>query len=421
MMACQRAIVIGLGLTLWVAQQARADWPCYHGAQRVNRSLETNLLERWPQAGPELIWTTAGLGHGYSSVAISGDRIVTAGTLDKVTHVTVLDLAGKALWRKPNGPAWEASARQRWAVSYAGSRGTPTLDGGTVYHLAELGDLRAFDLQTGDVQWHVNVLERFSAERPEYGYSESILIHGDALICSPAGPKGYMVALNKHTGQTLWANTDIQDAVGNSSPVCAELQGMDQIIALSASRVFALDPANGILLWQSDFGNARENNCTDVIVHKDRVFVSSGYGKGCALLRPVRQADGRFVVEQIWTSTLLDNHHGGVVQAGDMVYGSGHEARGWFCLDLNTGDQQWQAPGKGAITFADKHLYCLDERGTLSLVRCTPEKWDAVSAFKVPRAGKGLFWAHPIVHGARLYIRHSDQLMAYAIGKGQRQ
>ncbi|MFC1766798.1 hypothetical protein ACFL6U_32580, partial [Planctomycetota bacterium] len=84
--------------------------------------METNLLERWPQAGPERIWTAAGLGHGYSSVAIGGDRIVTAGTIDKVTHVTVLDLAGKTIWRKPNGPAWEASERQSWAVSYAGSR-----------------------------------------------------------------------------------------------------------------------------------------------------------------------------------------------------------------------------------------------------------------------------------------------------------
>jgi len=152
-----------------------------------------------------------------------------------------------------------------------------------------------------------------------------------------------------------------------------------------------------------------------VIVHEDRIFVSSGYGKGCALLHPVRQDNGRFMVEQIWTSTLLDNHHGAVVQAGDMVYGSGHEAKGWFCLDLSTGRQQWQAPGKGAITFADNHLYCLDERGTLSLVRCSPDKWDAVSAFKVPRGGKGLFWAHPVVHGARLYVRHSDKLMAYAI------
>jgi len=414
-MACRKTVVFGLGLTLWMAFQGRADWPCYHGPQRDNRSTETNLLKSWPEAGPKLIWTATGLGHGYSSVAIGNDRIFTAGTIDKITHVTALDLTGKTVWRRPNGPSWKASERQSWAVSYAGSRGTPTLDGNTVFHLAELGDLRAFDLQTGDTRWHVNVLERFAAERPEYGISESVLIYDEAVICCPGGKKGYMIALNKYNGQTLWANTDIQDAVGNSSPVLAQIQGVEQVIALSASHVFAVDPGNGKLLWQAEFGNARENNCTDVIVANDGVYMSSGYGKGCALLRPKRQDNGSFTVEQVWTSSLLDNHHGGVVQMGDYIYGAGHEAKGWFCLDLNTGQQQWNATGKGAITYADDHLYCLDERGTLSLVRCTPDKWNAASTFKVPRGGKGLFWAHPVVCGGRLYIRHSDQLMVYDI------
>ncbi|MCF7972723.1 MAG: PQQ-like beta-propeller repeat protein [Phycisphaerae bacterium] len=416
-MTYRNMVVLALGLCLSIAYQGRADWPCYHGPQRDNRATETNLMETWPENGPTSIWTAAGLGHGYSSVAVTGDRIVTAGTIDKVTHVTALDLTGKTLWQRPNGPSWEASAQQTWAVSYSGSRGTPTLDGDTVYHLSELGDLRAFDLRTGDTRWHVNVLDRFEGERPEYGISESVLIDGDAVICCPAGNKGYMVALNKHNGQTLWTNTDIQDAVGNSSAVRATLQGVDQIIALSASHVFAVNPTQGKLLWQAEFGNARENNCTDVVVTKDRVFVSSGYGKGSALLRPIRLDSGSFTVEKIWTSTLLDNHHGGVVTAGDYVYGAGHEARGWFCLDINTGNQKWNAPGKGTLTYADNHLYCLDEKGTLSLVKCTADKWNAVSAFQVPRGGKGLFWAHPVVCQGRLYIRHSDQVMAYAIGK----
>jgi outer membrane protein assembly factor BamB len=184
---------------------------------------------------------------------------------------------------------------------------------------------------------------------------------------------------------------------------------------MSAKRVFAVNPEDGSLLWDYAFGNQRGNNATDVIVHNQLVFASSGYGKGCALLRPMRQADGRFAVEPVWTSELLDNHHGGVLRVGDCLYGAGHETSGWFCLDFQSGRQLWKNEGKGTLTFADGKLYCLDERGTLSLVKSTPEKWDAISSFRLPRGGRGLYWAHPVVCDGRLYARHSEKLFAYKI------
>ena len=95
------------------------------------------------------------------------------------------------------------------------------------------------------------------------------------------------------------------------------------------------------------------------------------------------------------------------------LYGAGHEALGWFCLDFSTGAQRWQAPGKGSLTYADGRLYCLDEKSLMSLVRATPDRWDEVGSFRVPRGGDGLFWAHPVVCGGRLYVRHSDRLLAY--------
>jgi len=287
-------------------------WPCFHGPGRDNISVEKDLLRGWPEEGPPLLWTASGLGHGYSTVAIAADRIFTAGMIDKQTYVTALDMTGKVLWQKVNGQSWEATARQPWAVPYSGSRGTPTVCDDTVYHLSELGRLTAFDLRTGDQSWHVDVLQTFGAERPKYGLSESVLIHGDSLFCCPGG---------------------------------------------------------------------------------------------------------EFVVRKIWKSELLDNHHGGVLLVDGHLYGAGHEARGWFCLDFATGDKRWQADGKGALTFAEGMLYCLNERGTMSLVKATPEKWDEISSFRLPRGGKGLYWAHPVVHGRRLYVRHSEKLFAYDVRK----
>lgn len=211
----------------------KTDWPCYHGPKRNNLATDTGLLQAWPESGPELLWTNSDIGHGYSTVAIAGGRIFTAGMIKKQTYVTALDMTGKKLWQSLNGQSWQASERQSWAVPYAGSRGTPTVDGETVYHFSELGRLTAFDIETGKERWHLELLKAFEAERPEYGYSESVLIHGDRLFCCPAGARGYMAAFDKATGRTLWANTEIKDAAGNCSAIIASIDGIEQVITLS--------------------------------------------------------------------------------------------------------------------------------------------------------------------------------------------
>jgi len=216
-----------------------AIWPCFHGPGRNNLSTDNGLLETWPENGPPLLWTASGIGYGYSSIAIAADRIFTTGMIDKQTHVTAMDLTGKILWQQVNGQSWEATKRQPWAVPYSGSRGTPTVDGDTVYHLSELGRMTAFDLRTGKERWHVNVLEAFRAERPKYGLSESVLISEDSVFCCPGGADGYVVALDKRTGHTLWTNNSIEDPVGYCSPVVAEIDGVEQIVTMSAERIFA--------------------------------------------------------------------------------------------------------------------------------------------------------------------------------------
>ncbi|UCG59471.1 MAG: PQQ-binding-like beta-propeller repeat protein [Phycisphaerales bacterium] len=392
-------------------------WPSFHGPRRDNIAIDTGLMQTWPEGGPELLWMASGIGHGYSSVSISGGRIFTAGMIDRQTYVTAVDMRGKKLWQRLNGQSWQASERQPWAVPYSGARGTPTVDGETVYHLSEMGRLTAFDARTGQEKWHVDVLKTFNAERPKYGLSESVLIYGDALFCCPGGAGGYVVALQKKTGHTLWANTEIKDPVGYCSPLVARIDDVQQVVSMSANRVFSFDPINGRMLWDYPFGNERGNSATDVIVSDGRVYASTGYGGGSVLLRPQRQANGDFSVTTLWKSELLDNHHGGVLLLNDHLYGAGHESRGWFCLDFSTGRKRWQAPGKGSLTYADGRLYCLDEKGTISLVKATAEKWDEVGSFRVPRGGKGLYWAHPVVCGGRLYVRHSDQLFTYDIRK----
>ena len=407
--------ILILSMSFAVFAEDRSVWPFFHGPQRNNLSTETGLIQSWPPDGPELLWTASSIGHGFSSVAIAEGRIFTAGMIDKQTYVTALDMSGKKLWQRLNGQSWQASERQPWAVPHAGSRGTPTIDGNTVYHLSEMGQLTAFDVLTGKGKWNKNLLKTFKAERPKYGLSESLLIYRNTIICCPGGAEGYVVALDKNSGRTLWTNKQIKDPVGYSSPIVARIDGIEQVLTMSAERIFSFEPAKGRILWEYPFGNQRNNSATDVIVKDDLVYASTGYGGGSIMLRPKREGDGKFFVEQVWKSELLDNHHGGVLLLDGYLYGSGHNARGWFCLEFDTGSKMWQVPGKGSLTFADGRLYCLDERGKMSLVKASFENWDEISSFDVPKGGRGYFWAHPVVCGGRLYVRHSDKLFAYNI------
>jgi len=192
--------------------EPKHQWPSFHGPNRDNKSTETGLLKKWPEGGPKLLWTASGLGRGYSCVTVAGGLIYTAGMLDKQTHVFALDLDGREKWRRLNGPSWETTMRH--AIGYAGSRATPTYDDGWLYHASERGQLTAFDARTGQEHWRLDLFREFDAKVPSYGITESVLIDGDRLIICPGGKKGYIVCLDKRTGKTIWANTEIRDKLG---------------------------------------------------------------------------------------------------------------------------------------------------------------------------------------------------------------
>lgn len=394
------------------AAQSSTGWPCFHGPDRTNKSFETGLMKQWAGEGPTLKWTVSGLGEGYSSVSFGEGLVFTAGKASNQTYVFCFDENGKSVWKKPNGEAW--STTKSWAVSYTGARSTPTYDNGLLYHVGETGNLTAFNAKTGDVIWSRDLIRDFDAPDPEYGYAESVLIEGISLFVRPAGKKGFQVCLNKENGALIWANTEIPGTEGYSSPVILDYGGYSQIINSSSNCYYAIDKETGDLLWKADFANQRELNIMDAIVHREYVFLSSGYGKGSKLIK-LNTSGGKIIPEPVWESELMDNHHGGVILHNGYLYGSGSNSRGWFCLDFLTGKQMWKTDGKGSVTFADGMLYMLDERGTMKLAKATPEEYNLSGEFKVSRGGEGMFWAHPVVYGGTLYVRHADNLYAYDI------
>jgi outer membrane protein assembly factor BamB len=392
--------------------QKTSEWPSFHGADRTNKSSETGLLKVWPKDGPKLAWTIQGLGEGYSSVTIGGGLLYASGTNSGQTFVYCFDLNGKPVWKKPNGKAWTTTLS--YASSYTGARCTPTYDNGVIYHLGETGRLTAFNSKTGEEIWKRELISDFDVKppEPEYGYSESVLIDGDNLFVRPFGIKGYQVCLNKRDGKLIWSNTEIPGTPGYNSLVIDEFGGYRQIVGASSNCFYGIDTRSGKLLWKVDVANQRELNNTDAIIFNEYVFISSGYGKGSMLIK-LKSSGKSITTETVWQSDLMDNHHGGVILQNGYLYGAGSNSKGWFCLDFLTGKQIWKTDGKGSLTFADGMLYLLDERGTMKLAKATPDKFEPAGEFKVPKVGEGMYWAHPVVCGGRLYIRHADKLYAY--------
>ena len=404
-------IIVSLFLGTTTAQE-KSEWPYFRGVGRNNKSAERGLLKEWPGNGPELLWTVSGLGRGFSTVSIAKGYIFTAGRIGKQTYVFAYDMDGTLLWKKPNGLPSETT--KAFGNSHIGSRSTPTYDDGVVCPLDEFLLLTAFDFRTGKKIWYLNLREVFDAELPDWGFSESVLIEGNHLYCSPGGKKGFMVCLNKKDGTLIWACRDIPGTAGHSTPIFADFGGYQQLINMSSSSVYGVDRKTGKLLWSSKFENKVSINITDAIFHNGYAFISSGYGIGSKMLK-LKTSGERIAPETVWKSDLMDNHHGGVILHNGYLYGSGHEARGWFCLDFMTGKQMWKSRGKGSLFFVDNMFYCFEEKGTMKLVKATHEKYDEVSSFKVPEGGEGMYWAHPVVFGGRLYVRHADKLFAYDV------
>ncbi|HUU93952.1 MAG TPA: PQQ-binding-like beta-propeller repeat protein [Phycisphaerae bacterium] len=389
--------------------QPPADWPQFHGPRRDNISTETGLLKTWPEGGPKLLWTVSGLGHGFSTVAVADGLIYTTGNVGDDTVITALALDGKVLWRVANGPAYERDK--------PGTRATPTIDGGRLYHENADGNIVCLDAKTGKQVWHVNILEQFNGRNIQWALAESLLIDGDNIICTPGGKEIGLAALDKDTGKTVWTCTGIGDKPGYCSPILFEHEGLRQIATLMATSVVGVSAADGRLLWKVDHVTPFDENITSPIYHDGHVFWTTRTTG--ARLYKLNVSGEACTVEKVWATDDLDNQHGGVILIEGHLYGSAMSAKPgpWMCLEFATGKRTCADAGIGraSFTWADGMLYALNHNRGVALVKASPGGFNIISRFSIPKGGRGPSWAHPVVCGGRLYIRHSDLLFCYDV------
>jgi outer membrane protein assembly factor BamB len=390
-------------------------WYQWRGPNRDGKSCETGLLKTWPEGGPKMLWSVEGLGDGFSSISISDGLIFTAGKFDDDGKVFAIDLQGNKKWEKLYG--------REWTKSVPGVRGTPTVDGDRLYFISGVGIVYCFDTKTGDIKWQVDAFDEYDGRYAKWGIAESTLIDGDKIFFTPGAKKAAMVALDKMTGQTIWASESLDDKAAYCSPILIERGGKKIIINMLASYIIGIDADTGEILWQYDVTDYiekrnRQIHASTPIYENGEVFFSSGYDMGGVKLKIAN--DGK-TVSKLWSTDVLDTHHGCFVLVDGYIYGSnwkGNPEGDWVCLDWETGEVMYETKWsghKGAVIYADGMLYCYDEKdGVVGLIKAAPDKFEVVSSFEV-ELGKGPHWAHPVILDGRLYIRHGQALMAYDI------
>jgi outer membrane protein assembly factor BamB len=390
--------------------KARAeDWPCWRGPHRDGISRETGLLKQWPKSGPRQLWKF-NLSGGFSTVVVAGGRLFTQ-TKEKNQEVVVcLDAASGAVrwrYRYPcDYAAYPTFTGGGMPASRTGPRATPAVDGDRVYTLGATGVLLCLDVKKGKKIWRQELTKVADRDVPRHGFCSPPLVVGDHVYVQAGGSKGKsLAALDKKTGRVVWQALD--DPVGISSGVWAEVKGAPQLIFFTGAGAVGVAPKDGKLLWRYPWKTRFNLNIATPIYSDGRVFISSNYGRGGAVFR----LTGKAMPETVWKKKTMQNHFNTSVLYQGHLYGFSVDRL--RCVDFRTGEVKWDKAGlgKGSLTIADGHLIILGDHGQLVLARLTPTAYTEVSRHQVfPR--ETLTWTVPVVSGGRLFLRHQNGLVA---------
>lgn len=405
-------VSIAIALVAAAAVQAETyNWPQWQGPHRNGLSDETGLLPTWPEGGPKQRWLFENCGMGYGGPAIVDGRMFILGTRDGECQLIALDVErGQELWAVPVG----AEFANDWGD---GPRSTPTVDAGRIYALSADGTLVCVEADDGREVWRTT-MESLGGKVPNWGYTESVLIDGDKMLCTPGGPQGAIAALDKRDGSVIWQAKDLTEFAHYSSIVRGEFHGKPQYVQLLEKRLVGISPEDGRLLWEVGWpGNVAV--IPTPIVKGNQIFATSGYGAGCMLVDISPQNEAT----KLYENKQMKNQHGGVINVADHLYGFSDDV-GWVCMDFKSGERLWRerdALGKGAIGYADGKLYCIEQdEGHVVLIDASPQGWTERGRFILEpqseiRSPRGGIWVHPVIVDGKLFLRDQQYVYCYDV------
>lgn len=388
---------------------AQSQW---RGPNRDGIYPETNLLKQWPAEGPEMLWSFEGLGIGQGSVAVANDKVYVTGipdTLNSEAYVFAFDLKGKMLWKKSYG--------KDWTGIFPGARSTPTVVDDRIY--IESGNGKVFCLKTenGEEVWNVDFFQDFKCDSVQFGFSESLLVDGDKLYCTPGGKENNMVALDRFTGKKIWSTAGFKEKATYCSPILINHNGHRMVVNLTASSIIGLDAESGEMYWRIHQFQDNKIHANTPVYSNGKLFVSSASRKDSSGLVMLQLSPDGKKAEIAWRNKEFINLSGSFILKDGFIYGGAYLQPKWFCIDAQTGQTKYIAKelGGGAVIYADGLFYCYAEKdGEMALAEGTPDQFRIISKFKVP-LGNNQHWAHQVISDGKLFIRHNNALMVYRL------
>lgn len=393
--------------------QASGDWSQWRGPDRDGLCREAiELRTTWPPEGPPVLWRKV-LGRGFSSMAVVGGRLYTMAQVDgPLPRETVV------CWNAVTGvEVWRFGYRNQYDHRFgSGPRSTPAVADGLVYTVGPTGIFHCLRADTGEKVWRHDLADEFHSAPLHYGVSFSPLCEGDLVYVMPGGPNGNAVAaFDRRTGKLVWKALD--DPIGYSSPIAVTAAGVRQILFFTNSALVSLSPEEGRLNWRFPWKTEGGFNIATPLPIGDYVFISSAYGKGCALLEISGEA-GALAARRVYEHNRMRNHFASSVRYQDHIYG--FDGTDVACMDVRTGRIAWRERGlsrfgKGTLLIAQGNLFILGESGKLFVAEATPAGYHELGSFQVVSQHK--CWTVPVLSGGRLYVRDEADITCLDLRK----
>ncbi len=387
------------------------DFSEWRGPNRQGIFYESGLLNSWPENGPEMLWSAEGLGAGHSNVSIGHNRLFVNGMPDTLGVLYSFDLDGNLLWEKMYSTEWHKN--------YTGARSTPVVAGDLVYLESGMGVVYCMDAFSGDIIWEVDMLEKFDAENIQWGMTETLLIDGDTLMCTPGDESHTVVALNRFTGEIVWTSAGYGEPAAYCSPVLVDHNNTWLVVTMTATSIIALDAGTGEFYWRVEQMQGNKIHANSPVYSDGIIYCSSSSAPQSSGIVALKLSEDGKSVEQKWRNESFKNLMGGIVLIDGAIYGSTYRKDQWSAIDPSTGEEMILTEdfGGGVIIYADSLFYLYSEAGEVALVNMDRNTFEIKGRFEVP-LGTDQHWSHPVIHDKKMYIRHGDALMVYDISAG---